>query len=266
MRRQAHRLEVVAGGRRAHLAEADEALGREVVEAAGEDRQRLARADRVVRGLQRHRRRRAGGDGMDHRPVGATKAPTVCAATTLPSASCRRSAGARRRAGDRARTRRVDAIPPNPQPCVLPTSAGCTSPSSSSGVTPASAKASTVQARLTSAIRSALASRSAGRPKRARSRPSGSCPATRRVKAMRRGRGSARRRAGAPATWRQPDRGEPGREPGRRRRRARLRLVVDRECTSAGSASGASTVRPAASTVSSSRSERTPIRAATASA
>ena len=71
VRRDAHRLEVVAGGGRAHVAEADQALGREVVEAAGEHGQRLAGADLVVRLLERDGRGRAGGDRVDHRPVGA---------------------------------------------------------------------------------------------------------------------------------------------------------------------------------------------------
>ena len=68
-----------------------------------------------------------------------------------------------------------------PAPCVLATSAGWTWSSSSCGSRPASAKASTVAARFTSAIRSAVAIRSFGTPKRARSRPVGSWPATRRV-------------------------------------------------------------------------------------
>ena len=115
-----------------------------------------------------------------HAPTGCTIGPyeptkdcTACAATTLPSDSCSRSGSRSASSRWSCSSRRTDAMPPIPQPCVFATSAGCTSPSSSSGVTPASANASTVHARFTSPIGSAVASRSAGMPKRARSRPVG---------------------------------------------------------------------------------------------
>ena len=52
VRREAHRLEVFARRRRAHVREADHALGREVVEAAREHGQRLPGDDLVVRDLE----------------------------------------------------------------------------------------------------------------------------------------------------------------------------------------------------------------------
>jgi hypothetical protein len=65
------RLELLAAGGRAHVAEPEQALRGEVVEAAGQHGERLAGADLVVSLLERDRGGCAGGDRMHHRPVGA---------------------------------------------------------------------------------------------------------------------------------------------------------------------------------------------------
>ena len=197
VRREAHRVEVVAGRGRAHVGEADHPLGREVVEAAGEHGQRACRS-RSCRRRPRARRprsrtRRPGGSsGRRSRRRSGRRGPRRrCRATP----GCGRS-GAARPAGGRAAAAAATPSRPSRRPACWPPALGWTWPSSSSGVRPASVKASTVQARFTSAIRSAVAIRSLGMPKRARSSPVGSWPATRRVCATTRGT-----RICVPAFW-----------------------------------------------------------------
>ncbi len=71
LRVDAQRVELIARRGRTHVPEADQPLGREVVEAPRQHRAGLAAEDLVVRLLQRDRRGRARGDRVDHRTVRA---------------------------------------------------------------------------------------------------------------------------------------------------------------------------------------------------
>ena len=266
VRRDAHRVELVAGRGRAHVAEADEPLGREVVEAAREHRQRLAGADLVVRLLERDRRGRARGDRVDHRPVGAE----------------RRLHGVR---GDDVAERLLQAVGlALAVEQVVEQQRGAATPSRPSrALRVADERGMHLgeqllgrQARVGERLDRAgevderhpvgggeqVGGDAEAREVEAVGQLAGDAA---RVRDACAGRGSGRPRAAGRATCRRSRRGAPRRARGRRRRtRAPAPRRRPRSRASAGRASGVSTVSPPASTVSSSRSERTPIRAATA--